>query len=108
MHVYEGCSVCHKNLENGRLHPAENIDVTVLPVGVDLRLDNPPCQVCGVFGTDVHHWAPTEVFGREAALWPTSHLCPDCHREWHDRIRQHYEARPALFPFEAEGRSDVS
>lgn len=40
MHVYNGCRTCHANLENGRFHPAHNIDVTVLPVGTDLRLDN--------------------------------------------------------------------
>lgn len=94
MHVYEGCRTCHANMEGGRLHPAGNVDVTVLPVGTDLRLDNPPCQVCGAFGTDVHHWAPTEVFGDEAALWPIAHLCPDCHSEWHRRLEDHFAAKP--------------
>ncbi len=94
MHVYTGCRECHANLENGRFHPAENIDVTVLPVGTDLRLDNPPCQVCGSFGTEVHHWAPAAVFGQEAALWPTAQLCRDCHSEWHRRMEAYFVAQP--------------
>lgn len=93
IHVYSGCRSCHANLEGGRFHPAENIDVTVLPVGTDLRLDNPPCQVCGSFGTEMHHWAPTAIFGSEAALWPTAQLCRDCHHEWHRRIEEHYAAK---------------
>lgn len=98
MHVYTGCRNCHANLENGRFHPAKNIDITVLPVGTDLRLDNPPCQVCGSFGTEVHHWAPAAVFGTESALWPTTLLCPDCHSEWHRRMEEYYAARsPQLF-----------
>lgn len=98
MHVYTGCRNCHTNLENGRFHPAKNIDITVLPVGTDLRLDNPPCQVCGSFGTEVHHWAPAAVFGAESALWPTALLCPDCHSEWHRRMEEYYAARsPQLF-----------
>lgn len=102
MHVYTGCRECHANLENGRLHPAENIDITLLPVGLDQRLDNPPCQVCGSFGTEVHHWAPSAVFGREAAMWPTGQLCRDCHAEWHRRMEEHYSAKPAqLFRREA-------
>lgn len=102
MHVYSGCRSCNANLEGGRFHPAENIDVTVLPVGTDLRLDNPPCQVCGAFGTETHHWAPTAIFGSEAAVWPTAILCRDCHQEWHRRIEDHYAARPPqLFRREA-------
>lgn len=94
MHVYSGCRNCHANLEGGRFHPAENIDITVLPVGTDLRLDNPPCQVCGSFGTEMHHWAPSAIFGAEAVLWPTAQLCRDCHKEWHRRIEEHYAAMP--------------
>lgn len=103
IHVYTGCRRCHANMEGGRFHPAENIDVTVLPVGTDLRVDNPPCQVCGSFGTELHHWAPSAVFGREsAALWPTAHLCRDCHAEWHHRIEAFFRARaPELFRREA-------
>lgn len=105
MHVYNGCRECHANLEGGRFHPANNIDVTVLPVGTDLRLDNPPCQVCGAFGTELHHWAPAAIFGQESALWPTAHLCPSCHHEWHRRIKDHYAASPPqLFRREAEAQ----
>jgi hypothetical protein len=102
MHVYNGCRVCHANLEGGRFHPADNIDVTVLPVGTDLRLNNPPCQVCGAFGTELHHWAPAAIFGQESALWPTAHLCPGCHQEWHRRLQEYYAALPPqLFRREA-------
>ena len=102
MHVSSGCRGCHANLEGGRFHLAENINVTVLPVGTSLRLDNPPCQVCGAFGTEMHHWAPAAIIGSEAAVWPTAILCRDCHQEWHRRIEDHYAARPPqLFREEA-------
>ncbi len=58
--------------------------------------------ICGSFGTELHHWAPTAVFGAEAVLWPTAQLCPDCHREWHRRVEDYYAAQPPqLFRREA-------
>lgn len=42
-----------------------------------------PCARCGsTNGTEVHHWAPRHLFD-DADAWPTSPLCPTCHREWH-------------------------
>ncbi|MGH9280201.1 MAG: hypothetical protein ACRD12_19135 [Acidimicrobiales bacterium] len=74
----------------------------MLLVGTDLRLDSPPRQVCGSFGTELHHWAPTAVFGPEATLWPTAQLCPDCHAEWHRRMEAYYAEQPQrLFRREA-------
>ena len=67
--------------EHGRrpLSSSRDIDVTVLPVGTDLRVDNPPSQTCGSCGTEFHHWAPSAVFGKESVRWPTAHLCRDSH-----------------------------
>jgi uncharacterized CHY-type Zn-finger protein len=102
IHVYTGCQICHANLEGGRFHPAGNIDVTVLPVGMDRHLEGPPCQVCGEFGTELHHWAPTAIFGLEASAWPTAYLCTACHQEWHRRMEVYRAAQaPQLFSREA-------
>jgi uncharacterized CHY-type Zn-finger protein len=102
IHVYTGCKVCHANLEGGRWHPANNIDVTGLPLGMDRHLEGPPCQVCGTFGTELHHWAPAAIFGLESSAWPTTYLCIACHNEWHRRLETYYAAQPPqLFSREA-------
>jgi hypothetical protein len=43
------------------------------------------CERCGERGVDLHHTAPKEWFGaEEAERWPIQHLCPTCHRTWHE------------------------
>lgn len=44
------------------------------------------CEVCGAEGAEHHHWAPFHLFGDEADRWPQSHLCPKCHKRWHDIV----------------------
>jgi hypothetical protein len=86
--VYEGCSECR-----ARLRPGEWVDqlrrpeAANAPVVEDLRVRNPPCQVCGGWGTELHHWAPRQFFGVEAEHWPTAWLCPVCHQRWHAVMR---------------------
>lgn len=48
-----------------------------------------PCDRCGTEGhRERHHWAPSHIFGwPESDSWPTSLLCPTCHREWHRVMR---------------------
>lgn len=36
-----------------------------------------------------HHYAPTEMFGDEANLWPVGCLCINHHRTWHKTINRH-------------------
>ncbi|MDP1804465.1 MAG: hypothetical protein Q8K72_04810, partial [Acidimicrobiales bacterium] len=103
MHVYNGCRVCHANLEGGRFHPANNIDALCSRSGPTFA-STPPSQVCGTFGTELHHWAPAAISGQESALWPTAHLCPGCHQEWHRRLQEYYAA-PAATAFPAGGVS---
>ena len=61
---------------------------TIRRAGID-PIEVPParprhrCEVCGADGAELHHWAPTAIFGSEADRWPTSYLCPACHRRWH-------------------------
>lgn len=43
------------------------------------------CARCGNLAEHLHHWAPFELFD-DADLWPTSTLCGDCHRRWHQVI----------------------
>lgn len=64
-----------------------------LPIYTDNR--SHLCERCGYWGTEVHHWAPREVFGRDAESWPTSHLCRECHQEWHRRMNEHASQRRA-------------
>lgn len=99
VHVYRGCADCKTRLEPGWVSHRElrGLDIDSLPVGRDDTMFNPPCQVCGDFGAEVHHWAPREVFGPvEPDHWPTSYLCRACHEEWHKRIADFYAdpARP--------------
>lgn len=84
--LWEGCATCHAKLTNGFL-PHEGVDVAAAEVVQDRRFNNPPCEVCGQFGTQLHHWAPRGVFGfDEATHWPTSYLCVPCHSDWHRRM----------------------
>lgn len=46
-----------------------------------------PCARCDSEGTEMHHWAPQAIFA-DADSWPTSPLCPACHREWHSKMRE--------------------
>lgn len=85
--VYEGCADCGFNTSGKFANQHRDIDTARLPVGADRRYQNPPCAVCGAFGTQLHHWAPRELFGPECEHWPTSYLCPGCHNDWHTRIK---------------------
>lgn len=64
----------------------------VLAAGVqpkELQSSTPPpvCEVCGKEGAELHHWAPSAIFGHhEAEKWPTSFLCQQCHARWHHLV----------------------
>lgn len=60
-----------------------------LPVVADYRGNNPDCARCGASGTELHHWAPRHLF-EDADQWPTSYLCNNCHKLWHDTIVKHW------------------
>lgn len=64
-----------------------SVDVESIRLYRDDRTTVPPCVVCGVRGTENHHWAPRALFGEEADLWPTAWLCPGCHSRWHKLTR---------------------
>jgi hypothetical protein len=55
--------------------------------------ERPKCEVCGSEGAQRHHWAPFYLFGAECEKWPTSHLCPTCHKRWHDTVTPHMSQR---------------
>lgn len=85
-HAYRGCVDCGRPVEGGRWLPDVNIDE--LPVVLDERLSRPPCIRCGAFGTELHHFAPRAIFGKdEAELWPTAWLCTGCHDFWHRMMK---------------------
>ena len=51
---------------------------------VEKRREAHPCERCAHPYSEHHHWAPRHLFGeQEAAQWPTSWLCTDCHLRWH-------------------------
>lgn len=41
------------------------------------------CAVCGSRGAELHHWAPTGIFGKESGDWPKDYLCKEHHDLWH-------------------------
>lgn len=59
-----------------------------IPITQDYRQNNPPCAVCGVLGTELHHWMPQHL-SPDAYKWPTSYLCRMHHLEWHNTIIRH-------------------
>lgn len=64
----------------------EGHEIDELPLLVDYRDEGPECEVdgCTSTNTQLHHWAPRHIFGDDAWLWPTSHLCREKHHpEWH-------------------------
>lgn len=61
-------------------------------------LCNPnPCQRCGTHtNTQMHHWAPSYLFGwQEANRWPTGWLCQPCHTTWHQTVTPNMNRRTA-------------
>lgn len=61
-------------------------DPECCPIVSDSRLTVPPCQVCGVRGAELHHWAPRALF-EDCEMWPTAWLCVVCHAKWHNVMR---------------------
>ena len=84
--VYKGCPDCGTRIGPANWISHDGLDLGEIPVGADHRTVNPPCQVCGAWGTELHHWAPRALFGIEADHWPTAWLCVPHHAEWHKRI----------------------
>lgn len=44
------------------------------------------CAVCGVREAELHHWAPTGIFGEESGKWPQDYLCKKHHDQWHKMV----------------------
>lgn len=61
------------------------IDIEALPFK---PADKPRCAKCAGRGAELHHWAPKELFGKEADNWPKDYLCKDCHAFWHNTIKR--------------------
>jgi hypothetical protein len=91
-YYFDGCTQCGKPSKPGQWHPHLTVNTEEAVVIRDMRVANPPCQVCGGWGTELHHWAPKEIFGPvEADHWPTGYLCRECHERWHARIDNHHD-----------------
>lgn len=91
-YLFNACVDCQQPYpaSGGRWLSQDGVDMDQIPVVDDQRTQNPPCQVCGAWGTELHHWAPRAIFGVcECDHWPTAWLCVPCHAEWHKRIDEH-------------------
>lgn len=44
------------------------------------------CAVCGKREAELHHWAPTGIFGKESGDWPKDYLCKEHHDLWHLKV----------------------
>lgn len=44
------------------------------------------CAVCGSSDVELHHFAPTHLFGSESDKWPKAYLCRKHHKQWHDLV----------------------
>lgn len=87
--AYNRCRGCGGRFEEFKVYSrAEVPHPEQLPLVRDEIYSRPPCEVCGSFGTEEHHWAPREFFGWEAYHWPTSFLCRPCHARWHRTMRE--------------------
>lgn len=69
--------------------PSEIFDS--LSIEDDYSENNPECARCGARGTQLHHWAPKELF-EDAEEWPQSYLCRNHHQEWHDKVTIKFRA----------------
>ncbi len=64
------------------------IDISSLPVVANTAGIYGRCSVhdCTENGAQLHHFAPTGIFGPEADRWPVGFLCRRHHAEWHRRV----------------------
>lgn len=74
------CRLCFDTDSNQVKMPYNSTRLLIIR---DNRDPDDICEVCGRLGTEVHHWAPREIFGLASYRWPTSKLCTTCHRKWH-------------------------
>ena len=56
------------------------------PIEIEPTRPRHRCEVCSSEGAELHHWAPFHLFGIQSDRWPTSYLCPPCHKRWHDIV----------------------
>lgn len=91
--VWRRCEQCegmrsnylsHKSLRKQGIDPYWDV-----PILEDRsRVEWEVCERCGCTDTptELHHWAPHSLFD-DPNDWPTSVLCVNCHREWHQTTR---------------------
>lgn len=89
------CSSCERWQpdKHGRLwipHEAlrgHGVDIDALPVAAQTPPE--PCCVtgCGRSDTELHHFAPRHLYGKEECeRHPTAYYCKHHHEEWHQRV----------------------
>lgn len=83
------CLACGKRGDISRrdLNPVANICLRNNLEGKSAWRRDLDCERCGARGVELQHWAPQAIFN-DADAWPTSYLCPTCHRTWHRAMRQ--------------------
>lgn len=89
------CSVCNRRNPAGDSAfyiPKEKVkgflskeQIEALPVIMPFIYTR--CARCGNRTTELHHWAPKAIFGKdECERWPMDYLCVDCHAQWHRQV----------------------
>lgn len=86
------CSGCKRHPGAGPLYISAEKVVAKLSVH---QMDSLPvimpglsnrCAVCGRREAELHHWAPTGIFGKESGDWPKDYLCKEHHDLWHLKV----------------------
>ena len=70
-------------INNGELKYVKTATAKLIEVG---KIKQNKCEVCENDGVEKHHWAPYHLFGDESEQWPTSYLCRECHKKWHNVV----------------------
>lgn len=81
------CTGLHAARSERKIYP--NSDGPVVDDRTEGDIECERCGADGSAGLELHHWAPRHLF-RDAWNWPMSYLCVVCHREWHQRIKDHH------------------
>jgi hypothetical protein len=91
--VYDLCLDCGRNAVKPGFCISHKLvgDLSQYRIIEDYSAAAEPCARCGSeTGTEWHHFGMKHIF-EDAESWPGAYLCPNCHREWHNRIAQHFQ-----------------
>lgn len=83
----ERCSIKRTPVTHEVVNEEFNLEIEQIPVNknnINLKCEVSGCENLGV---ELHHWAPRNIFNKEAWRWPKSFLCREHHIEWHNNLK---------------------